>query len=326
MQNTYLKTAFGILLLVPLFFVSCDKNDSGTGTVLKNDCIKRSLGPNVAGQSIEFAYAMALPYNGGKILSASVTANIAGAAGTYMDNRSFYTNSSGVDVGVVVGSASVTSGTETKVTFTVDTCASTLRYIYIIPNEAKGKDVSFVFSSEGSTGEKVSYEMGPYPVSMMDMKLDIPVSDNNLCYISIADMAAYNAADAASKASQIDLVYLYRSITGISFEHAFVSPAATEYLPGVTLPSGVNRSTLIRKAYSLQDRHLARLQYGIYIDDVDFQQIDMSNMPNYAINMKVDSGMWIETADGVYRAYIYVNSVNNAGKSAVISMKRYKMK
>ena len=325
MRYFNIKAAIGILFLIPLIFGSCSKNDSVT-TTLQNDCLKRSLGPNIAGQTIDFAYAMALPYGGGKIISAKADASIAGADGTYMDNRSYYTNSSGVDVGIVVSSASVTSGTATTVTFTTDTCAATLRYSYCIPAEAKGQNVSFVFSSEGSNGEKVSYNMGPYPVSMMDMKLDIPVSDGNLCYISIADMAAYNATDAAAKANQIDLVYLYRSIAGISFEHAFVSPAATEFLPNVTLPAGVSRSTLIRKAYSLQDRHLARLQYGIYIDDVDFQKIDLSNMPNYAINVKVDAGLWVETADGVYRAYIYVNSVNNTGKSAVISMKRYKMK
>ena len=106
--------------------------------------------------------------------------------------------------------------------------------------------------------------------------------------------------------------------------HALVSPAAdVQYLPGVTLPAGVNRSTKVSKAWALRDRHLARQQYGIYIDDLDFQQLDLSGAPNYAINLKAEAGTWVETADGKYRAYIYVNKVDNTNKTATISIKRY---
>jgi hypothetical protein len=73
----------------------------------------------------------------------------------------------------------------------------------------------------------------------------------------------------------------------------------------------------------MQDFNLARLQYGgIFIDDVDFQKLDLTGQPNFAINLKAEAGVWVETADGKYRAYIYINSVNANG-SAVISMKRY---
>ena len=34
----------------------------------------------------------------------------------------------------------------------------------------------------------------------------------------------------------------------------------------------------------------------------------------------------IETTDGKYRAYVYINKANDAQKSAVISMKRYTLK
>ena len=144
------------------------------------------------------------------------------------------------------------------------------------------------------------------------------------CYISIAGMAVYKAADAAANAARIDLVYLYRSIPNISFAHALVSPAADPmYLPGVTLPAGVNRSTKVSKVWNLRDQHLARLQYGIFIDDLDFQQLDLSNAPNYAVNLKAEAGTWVETADGKYKAYIYLNKVDNTNKSAQISIKRY---
>lgn len=311
-----------LLLVLFLFMTGCQKGTDNT--ILKDDCIKRSLGPNVVGLNIEFAYAMALPQSAGKIVSAQVEASIAGAAGTYLENKSYYTNGSGQDVGIQIGDSSVTTGTKTVETFTKDTCAATLRYYYKIPEEARGKTVSFKFTVQGSNGETVSYYMGPYTIAKMDMALDIPVKDNGACYISIADMAVYNATDAVTHAANIDLVYLYRSITGITFEHALVSPAADpQYLPGITLPSGVNRSTKISKAWGLRDQQLARLQYGIFIDDLDFQKLDLSTSPNYAINMKAQAGAWVETADGKYRAYIYVNSVSNSPAGMTISIKRY---
>jgi hypothetical protein len=293
---------------------------------LRNDVIKRTLGPNLVGLDIEFAYGIAIPKSLGKLVSAEVEASIAGAEATYLDNKSYYTNGSGQDVGIEVGSKSVNSGTKTTVTFTKDTIASTLRYFYRVPAAAKGKEVTFKFSASASNGQKVSYNMGPYKIAEMDMTLDLAVKDSSAAYISIADMAVYGPAAAATNAAKIDLVYLYRSIPNITFLHALVAPSAKTYLPGVTLPAGVNRTAKINKVWALRDFHLARLQYGIYIDDLDFQKLDISNSPDFAINMKAESGAWVETADGKYRAYVYVNSVDNATKSARISIKRYTMK
>lgn len=276
--------------------------------------------------NLEFAYAMALPQADGKIISAKVEASIAGAPATYLEHRSFSTNASGVDVPVIVGAPSVNSGTKTEVVFSVDTCAATLRYFYIIPEEARGKTVEFTFSAKASNGQTVTYEMGPYSITNMDMKLDLVVSDNNNAYISIADMAVYNAETAATNAANIDLVYLYRAITGITFNHALVAPASSaDYLPEVTLPVGVNKSTKIWKVWALRDQHLARLQYGVFIDDLDFHELDFTGAPDYAINLRAESGTWVETADGKYRAYVYVNKIDNTKKEMTISIKRYLM-
>jgi hypothetical protein len=158
------------------------------------------------------------------------------------------------------------------------------------------------------------------------MKLDLVLSDNNNSFLSIADLAIYNAADAAANAGKIDLVYLYRAISGITFAHALASPATNpEYMPDVVIPAGVSNSTKFVRTYGLRDHHLARLQYGIYLDDIDFEKIDFTNAPDYGINMKVESGAWIETADGKYRAYIFVNKVDNTKKEMTISIKRYLM-
>lgn len=311
------------------FMSSCKEEEYAIPTLpkeLQNDVIKRTLGPNLVGMNLEFAYAMAIPKSLGKLVSAHVEATIGGAEDTYLENKSYYTNSSGEDVGVEIGAKSVNDGAKTTVTFTKDTMAATLRYYYRIPASAKGKEVSFKFSAIASNGQVVSYNMGPYKIAEMEMALDLNVTDSSNAYISIEDMAVYNSTQAEVNASKIDLVYLYRSIPNITFTHALVAPSASSYLPGVTLPNGVNRASKIQKVWGLRDFHLARLQYGVYIDDMDFQKLDMSTAVDYAINLRAEAGTWVETADGKYRAYVYINSISNGTKSARISIKRFKMK
>jgi hypothetical protein len=328
MQAKYFLN-LSFLLSLLLLLTACEDKEYAipeANEALQNDCIKRTLGPNLVGLDMEFAYAMALHPSKGKIVSAQVEASIAGATGTYLENNSYFTNGSGVDVGVPVGAASVSEGKITKVAFTADTSAATLRYYYVIPEAARGQQVTFNFSANSSNGERVSYAMGPYTISKMDMVLDLEVKDADASFISIADMAVYKAADAVAKADKIDLVYLYRAIPNITFAHALVSPAADPiYLPGVTLPAGVNKSSKVRREWNLRDQHLARMQFGVFIDDLDFQQLNIADAPNYAVNLRAESGIWVETADGRYRAYIFVNSVNNGAKSAKISIKRYAM-
>lgn len=317
------------VLAILFLFSACEEKEYAippAKTELQNDVIKRSLGPNVAGLDIEFAYAMALGFGKGKITSARVEASIPGAPGTYMDHRSFHTNSSGIDVGVEVGLPSATEGGRTTVNFTKDTVAATLRYFYVIPEEAKGKSVTFTFSAEASTGEKVSYTMGPYQIAKMDMKRNITVRDSSACYISLADMAVMTPEQAAANPQKVDLVYVYRNIPNITFNHALVSPTSRpEYLSGTIVPAGASNSTRVRKVWDLRDRHLAQLQFGIYVDDLDFEKLDLSTAADYALNFRAESGAWVESADGKYRAYIYINSVNNNNKSAVISIKRYQV-
>lgn len=328
-MNKQLKY-YNLLALVCLtfIFISCGDDDyalpSG-GKDLQNDCIKRSLGPNLVENKIEFAYAMALPPEKGKIVSAKVNASIAGADGTYLEHNSFYTNGSGVDVGIKIGDPSVTNGTLTEVIYTKDTCAATLRYYYVIPEEARGKDVSFTFSATDSNGKTVSYKMGSYHISNMDIKLDMVVNSDS--YLSIADMEVYTNSDMPAKADKVDLVYLYRRISGISFLHALVSPGAdSEYLPDVTLPAGATNITPSQKTYGAIDQQLARDQYGVFIDDLDLQKINLTNAPDFSINLKKDSGLWVETADGQYKAFIYVNKIDNGRKSMTISLKRLKVR
>src|SRR5258705_5513237 len=185
-----------LIAAVLLFLMGCSKNEDyalpTSKDVLQNDVIKRTEGPNIVTQTIEFAYAIAILPSKGKLVSAEVEASIAGAPGTFLENRSFFTKSNGADSGVVVAQPSVTTGTKTIVTFNKDTSAATLRYFYVIPEEARAKTVSFTFSAISSDGEAVSYKMGPNTISKMDMVRNLTVTDSTNAYISIADMAVYN--------------------------------------------------------------------------------------------------------------------------------------
>lgn len=268
MNKNFSLYKLSVAVALTVCLMACKKEEYAIPTTkdeLQNDAIKRTLGPNIVGQQIEFVYAMALPRAKGKLGSAEVVASIQGAPATYMENNSYSTGSNGADVAVLIGTPSVNDGAKTTVTFSAkDTNAAALRYYYVIPEGARGKTVSFTFTARSSDGASVSYNLGPYTIAKMDMVRNLTVSNGNAMYISIGDTAIYTAANAAANAGKIDLVYAYRALTNVAYNHSLVSPAADAiYLPGVTLPSGVNRSTKEIKVFNLQDFNLARLQYGI---------------------------------------------------------------
>lgn len=320
-----------LVLSLALAFTACEEEPvliKDPVTQLSNDCIKRSLpqAPNLVGGEIEFAYAMAIPKNLGKLSSAQVVASIAGAEGTRFDPNSYNTNASGQDVPVLVASDSQTSGATTSVTFTADTCAATLRYYYVAPETARGKEVEFTFSVKASNGQTAEFKMGPYKISKMEMSRSLDLTNDD-CYISLSTEGeaakVYSKADLAANsglASSIDLVYSFSSKGDIS--HAFYtasSPAGV--LDVASLPSGMNETKMI-KIYGLRDRQLADDKYDNFVDDLDFETFDFGKAVNYVIGMKQEAGLWAETAGGKYRAYLYVNTA--ASGKMTVSVKRYK--
>ena len=333
MEGLLMKYYYFVLLSFALTLVACDDDPvllMDPVSALSNDCIKRSLpvAPNIVGNEIEFAYAMAIPNELGKLSSPQVVSSIAGATGTYFDTNSYYTNSSGQEIPVKVCSDSQTNGTTTVIDFTVDTCAATLRYYYIIPEEARGKDVQFSFSVKASNGQVAEYKLGPYKISKMDMAKNLSVT-NDKCYLSFLNegeaVHIYSKADLQanpSLAAKIDIMYAYSEKSDLS--HAFyTSSSPKEYMGGTELPSGFVNNTKMIKVYGLQDRQLSDLQYSKFIDDLDFETIDMSKCTNYILGLKEEAGAWVETADGKYRAYVYINKAS--ASEVTVSVKRYKM-
>lgn len=157
------------------------------------------------------------------------------------------------------------------------------------------------------------------------MQRDITLTRSR-CYISLEDLKAYTLDEARQMPDKIDLVYLWRNKVneGVEFGHTFAAPAANrEWLDNLEIPEGMNRDVKLRKEWGIIDGHLTdEPDYGTYIDDIDFETIKLDGMPDYAVNMKEQGGMWIETADGRHRAYVYINSLRNTS-GGVISIKRY---
>ena len=152
---------------------------------------------------------------------------------------------------------------------------------------------------------------------------------NDKCYLSFLNegeaVHIYSKADLQanpSLAAKIDIMYAYSEKSDLS--HAiYTSSSPKEYMGGTELPSGFVNNTKMIKVYGLQDRQLSDLQYSKFIDDLDFETIDMSKCTNYILGLKEEAGAWVETADGKYRAYVYINKAS--ASEVTVSVKRYKM-
>ncbi|MDR1154181.1 MAG: DUF4466 family protein [Bacteroidales bacterium] len=340
-----------VILPVCVAFASCSDDSD---PVMKNDFIKKTVSPAIAGQQLEFAYAMGAVT--GTLGTATAQASIAGAPGTGFGEYSYYTTrvalvvgetnyNAGNDVPLKTVSRTSTSGTVSTATMEsridevytnpsvpygagmVDMKAATIRYYYVVPEEAQGKEVSFVFSSKSSAGDEASCSTPAYQVSKMDMKRLIDMANGGARYFSIADMAAYTQAEVESGnlSSKIDFAYIYQNgFNGFTYGHVFISPGSDpKYFAQPLIPGGWTKNkTLMEKRVDVRDAQLKGSIPNVFIDDIDFETLDLSAATDFVLNFVNDEGAFMKTADGKYLAYVYVNSVNSAGTIRV-SIKRY---
>lgn len=343
---------YALLIAVSAFCFSCSDDDNST---LRNDVIKKTVAPAIAGEKIEFAYAMGA--QSGKLYKAEVIASIAGAAGTNFEPWSWFTARNTMTVNGVSykggddvplktvkdfdtnGSVS-TATMEDKIdeiytkpyvaygTNQVDLIAATIRYFYVVPEEAKGKSISFEFKSESTTGATASYRTPSYTVSRMDMKRLIQMESEGACYFSIADMAAYTKDEVVAQnlAGKIDFIYIYQAqLNGFTYKHSFVSPATDpKYIAidGIVLSGSTNKTPMEKRA-NVRDAQLKGSIPNVYIDDIDFQTLDLGEAVDYVLNFSKDDGAFMKTADGKYAAYVYVNEVKDNDAAMTVSIKRY---
>lgn len=318
---------------VALLAVGCQTNRVEPQGPLRNDLLKKTTGPAVVGDRIEFAYAIGTTE--GDLKNVRVEASIPGGAGTGFSRFSWYTNrSTGVDQPVQTASDTITNGavSTANITDVATNKAVTLRYYYYPSADAQGKDVTFRFSGTSSTGGEVSIQSPAYRISRMDMKRSIVLADGIKAYFSITDMTVYSKAEVEQNnlASKIDFVYIYRPTLGAgnyAFGHALVAPSNADYLKDITLPTGLaERGPAIDKRVDVKDAQLrGTAGFDVYIDDIDLQQTTFTNAADYAYGLAADQGAFVKTADGAYTAYVYVNAVNNTAKTMTISIKRLKL-
>ncbi len=297
----------------------------------QNDLLKKTTGPAVVGDRIEFAYAIGTKE--GRLSQVRVEASVAGdGQGTGFSKYSWFTNrDTGVDQPVQTASDTLTSGAVSTATILdgSNSQAVTLRYYYAPTEEARGKEVSFRFSATNAAGQEVTYQSPAYRISRMDMKRLIPLTDGGRAYVSIADMAAYTREEVEQRnlASKIDFVYIYRPAIGsYPFGHAWVAPSSRNYLTDVTLPTGVNARTVMDKRIDVKDAQLRGTPgFDVYIDDLDLERTTFTNAADYVFGLSADQGAFMKSADGAYVTYVYVNSVNNTARSMIISFKRLRL-
>ncbi|WP_375446754.1 DUF4466 family protein [uncultured Fibrella sp.] len=300
--------------------------------LLKNDLLKKTTGPAVVGDRIEFAYAIGTLE--GDLKNVRAEATVAGAVGTGFSRNSWSTNyTTGVDMPRQTATDTLTTGTVSTANIldVATNKAVTLRYYYYPSADAQGKDVSFRFSGTSSTGKEVSIQSPTYRISSMDMKRSIVLADGAKAYVSLADMTAYTKAEVEQNnlASKIDFVYVYRpTINTFAFGHALVAPSNPDYLKDVTLPTGLAKPrTLLDKRVDVKDAQLrGTAGFDVYIDDIDLQQTTFTNAADFAYGLAADQGAFVKSADGTYAAYVYVNAVNNTAKTMTVSVKRLKLK
>ncbi len=341
-------------IMLPLVVLSCFACSDDDNASVKNDMIKKTTAPAITGEKIEFAYAMGATE--GTVIRAEATASIAGGEGTGFELYSWFTArqtmvvngvtyNGGDDVPIqTVKSASTEGATSTaEMMETVDAhyitpttpfgteqtelIAATLRYNWVVPEEAKGKTFHITFTATSSNGQQVSYRTPDYKVSKMDMKRLIEMGNGEACYFSIADMAAYTReeVETQSLAGKIDFIYNYQAqLGGYDYKHSFVSPATDPQfiaLPGI-VPAGATNSTPMEQRAQVHDAQLKGDNPAVYVDDIDFETLDLTGALDYVLTLQKDDSAFMKTADGKYAAYIYVNNVDDSGK-ITISIKRY---
>ena len=312
-----------IFALIFLSFTSCSKTE--IESVITNDFLKKTESPPVVGEKLEFAYAMATKIGNLSKVSAIVT--YPGLTGTGFETKSYRTNSSGAEIGVIVADTLTVNNTSTA-TFKIDTNASTLRYTYIVPPEAKGKTINVTFKVESSDGKSISVTTPRYKISKVDIAKNIIMTNNNACYFSLETMKSYTEAQVISQnlQSKIDLVYIYSATSGLyTYGHALVSPGTeSTYLNGKVIPSDFvkNISRLEKKAF-INDMLLSGIVPATYVDDIDFETFNLSQAASFVLDLKTASrnSVFVESADGKYRAYLYVNNATTS--NLTFSLKRF---
>lgn len=319
--------SLSLMAFALLSFVGCSDDDN---TTLQNDLIKRSVAPLVVGEKVQFVYAAGTTDS--KLKTFKAVASASGAEGTDFEPYAWHTEG-GNDISTIVATNCKTEGAVSTAEI-IDSKATTLRYYYVIPEDLKGKQVSFVFSSTSENGEEVTFKTPTYPVSSVDMRRNIELcgEENGARYFSIEDMAAYTLEEVVREnlMDKIDFIYAYDETKTVgeneyTYKHAIFAPGASEYYPdGFVLPADWPlKETLMDKKLYVWDGQLKGDDHlAIYVDDLDLQTATFENSASGILDLRAEGSVFLKSATGKHVAYIYINSLNNQTKTMVLGIKK----
>ena len=308
---------------------SCDRQSSMLVDKLGNDCINRYYYvPYIAGSEMELVYAMYMPKGSGRLDVCSVQCSIPGAEGTYLENNAYSVNDYGLDEACRMGEPCEHDGNGLyTVKFDVDTVAATLRFHYIIPEQARGHNVNFHFRVKAGDQE-AEFVTPEYYIRKMDMELDIPLTRDR-CWFCMETMKAYTAEEAEEAGVPIDFVWFYTTAVSAKDDRSvFANPARIDTYSSFfsqASPLVELRDTKKMYRYTIIEPQLGRQEFdGFYIDDKDFECLTLDCDSEGLMGINNRNGFWMETSDGKYKAYVYCNALN--AESCTISVKRYNMR
>lgn len=328
-----------LLLICGISLASCEKEDDYELAKY----LKKTYGPMVVGEKYDFSFSMAST-DGTSLKDVKIEATYPGSEGTKLDTYCYWTLLDGKDYKkeMITGVSTNGNTTTAQVIDGIEwekgnasgysSQAITLRYSYVIPEEARGQNVQFRVTFTNKNGSVNSYSTLNYQVENMDIKKDVVLSDGD-CF-SLAEMKVYKRADvvAQNKSAAIDFVYRYTasSITtpggnSLKLNHCIAAPAHPVYMNTSYVPADWTKNATLIESRKWDDAQLKGNTPNNYVTDLDIR----SNAPNGqsfgAYDLKNDFGLLIQSVDGTYRAYLYVKKTDNAGK-ITIGIKRLKIK
>ncbi len=320
---------FSLYLLLYVVAVAFCSSCSDDERPLRNDLLRKDVGPVLVGNTLEFAYAIGST-DGTPIKAVEVTASFPGAEGTGIAINSRYTNpDNGEEEEVRIATETSTEGTVSKA-YIVDTVAATIRYFYVVPEVARGSKIKFHFRSITGTSE-ATVQSPEYTVSNVEIFKNLSLSSGERSCFSLETMQSYSVAQVEEMgiAGKIDFIYTYKPTmgSGWSFAHGLVSPSNEKgYLYPVEIPSGAANRTLMEKRYWPDGQLKTSGVPTIYVDEIDLRQAALDGVTAHAYELGQDQGVLIKSHDGKYIAYLYINETSSNLKRMSFAIKRLTLK
>lgn len=346
------KYTIRLLTLLPALCVlgSCDDMEYEPPVSVEQELIqyikKDYDAPVIVNNRIDFAFAIA-SRDGSSLDRFEITASYPGQPGTTVDPNVYWTLTDGVThsremlTGITTNGA-VTSGAVIDgiewypgagATSGYSSQAVTMRYSYIVPEEARGGTLQFRITSTNRNGKTQQYSTLEYSVENMDMLEEVVLSDppdnSGKRYFSISEMKSYTLAEveAQNKSAVIDFVYRFDAGGiptpgggSVVLNSCIAAPSNSVYLDDGYVPGNWTRNATVIESRKWDDMQLKEAPPKNFVTDMDIQNITFGGNTFGEYDLRKDFGLVMKTADGRYHAFIYLKEVGQG--TVTIGVKR----